>query len=60
MLQPLKGNKGLELSSVKARSVEEATKTFSLGSPVGVNVDTSRLGSRRGEQRARLSLQGST
>ena len=36
----LKGNKGPELIPVKARSVEKATKTCSLRSPVGVNVDT--------------------
>lgn len=56
----LKGNKGLELMPVKARSVEKATKNFSLRSPVGVNVDTYSLGSGRGEHRARLSFLGST
>lgn len=56
----LKGNKGLELSSAKARGVEKATKTFSLWSPVGVNVDTYRPGIRREEHRARLSLHGLT
>jgi hypothetical protein len=57
----LKGNKGPELIPVKARSVEKATKTCSLRSPVGVNVDTyGRRGSGRGEHRAALSFQGLT
>lgn len=56
----LKGNKGPELTPVKARSVEKATKTCSLRSPVGVNVDTHSRGSGRGGHRARLSFQGLT